>query len=178
MKPIPGYDGYFATECGQIFSAKSNSFLKHNFHNFGYPVVCLYIGGKGKYKTKSVAVHRLVLLAYRGESHGLVCAHLDGNPKNNNLSNLKWVTQKENLGHMVKHGTSARGEKNGNSKFTLEDVISIRASFRSDGKKRTNIKLLAEKYQTNIERIRRIVRGLDWAWFQDHITPSGMPRLD
>lgn len=56
------------------------------------------------------AVHRIVLEAFVGlRPEGMVCRHLDGNGLNNNLSNLKWGTVKENYKDMVKHGRSLRG---------------------------------------------------------------------
>lgn len=43
-----------------------------------------------------VMVHRLVLVKYKG-SQPLECDHKDGNKSNNALSNLRYVTRKENM---------------------------------------------------------------------------------
>src|SRR4051794_38431819 len=53
-------------------------------------------------------IHRLVLEAFVGPCpDGLECRHLDGDPGNNLLSNLKWGTRLENFQDSVKHGTAA-----------------------------------------------------------------------
>lgn len=50
------------------------------------------IKGKKKY------VHRLVLEAFTSinEGEGKLCDHIDRNPLNNHISNLRWVSHKEN----------------------------------------------------------------------------------
>lgn len=47
-------------------------------------------------------VHRLVLHAFdpRENEDELEAHHIDGNPSNNNLSNLMWVTHKENVSYI------------------------------------------------------------------------------
>lgn len=88
-------------------------------------------------------VHRLVLGAFVGPCPGgMQCAHLDGDPANNNLENLAWVTPAENCKQRDDHGTTARGarhgmtrqenkakvtgSRNGNSRLTDRQVLEIR----------------------------------------------------
>ncbi|ALM63277.1 HNH endonuclease [Lactococcus phage 936 group phage Phi19.2] len=47
-------------------------------------------------KGKDMYVHRLVMLAFYGKSD-LTVDHIDGNKENNNLNNLEYVTQAENV---------------------------------------------------------------------------------
>ena len=47
-------------------------------------------------KGKDMYVHRLVMLAFCGKSD-LTVDHIDGNKENNNLNNLEYVTQAENV---------------------------------------------------------------------------------
>lgn len=49
-------------------------------------------------------VHRLVLHAFdpRENEKELEVHHIDGNPANNNLNNLMWVTHEENIGFIPK----------------------------------------------------------------------------
>lgn len=65
----------------------------------GYHVVTLY--HESRFKVKRVPV--LVLEAFVGPrpSHKHVAMHLDNNKLNNNLSNLKWGTDSENVRHSV-----------------------------------------------------------------------------
>lgn len=56
--------------------------------------VCLWKDGK----EKTFLVARLVALAWcDGYSDGMTVDHVDGNPTNNNASNLEWVTLAENI---------------------------------------------------------------------------------
>lgn len=50
-------------------------------------------------KQYNVGVHRLILHAFdpRDNEDELEVHHIDGNPANNNLDNLKWVTHEENI---------------------------------------------------------------------------------
>lgn len=81
-------------------------------------------------KRKTSKIHRLVLEAFVGPCpSGMVTRHLDGNPKNNKLNNLKWGTHSENTQDSIKHGTffgsKSYGVNNGNSKLTENDVKRI-----------------------------------------------------
>jgi hypothetical protein len=87
--------------------------LKQKVCKKGYYNICLCKDNVKKF----YRVHILVASTfYKGRPEGLDCAHLDGNKANNNISNLKFVTRKENESHKVIHGTRAVGDKNGNSK--------------------------------------------------------------
>lgn len=57
-------------------------------------------------------IHRLVLEAFVGPCpEGMQCRHLDGDPANNRLSNLKWGTPKENQADRERHGRTCRGDR-------------------------------------------------------------------
>ena len=45
---------------------------------------------------KGILVHRLIMEAFHGKSD-LTVDHIDGNKENNNLNNLEYVTQAENV---------------------------------------------------------------------------------
>lgn len=64
---------------------------------------------RGKVK-RSHLVHVLVLSAFgclRPEE-SIECRHLDGNPSNNVVSNLKWGSRSENMLDRIAHGTHHR----------------------------------------------------------------------
>ena len=50
-------------------------------------------------KRVNIGIHRLVLHTYdpRPNENELEVHHIDGNPANNNLNNLQWVTHEENI---------------------------------------------------------------------------------
>lgn len=73
-------------------------------------------------KRCSVGVHRLVLMAFVGmPEEGQVCRHLDGNPGNNNLSNLAWGTVLENYQDSVKHGTAFHWGLKAGERMSVEE---------------------------------------------------------
>ncbi|PKY56606.1 His-Me finger endonuclease [Rhizophagus irregularis] len=63
----------------------------------------LHIGYR-KVAREGYLVHRLVALAFCSKEEGKYVNHIDGNPTNNNASNLEWCTQKENTQHAVRLG--------------------------------------------------------------------------
>ena len=133
-KPIPGYSRYEVSDTGSVRriatmgSYKAGGILKGGVAKFGYPTVTLQ-GDDGKQKNK--LVHQFVCAAFNGPkpSSKHCVAHNDGNPQNNNASNLRWATQSENILDAVKHGTLVdnAGEKHGNAKLTEDLVRAIRS---------------------------------------------------
>jgi len=71
----------------------------HFIDNFGYPSISLWKDGKRKTKR----IHRIEADSFLGES-SLHIDHIDGDKTNNNLSNLEYVTNRENTsrGHVLR----------------------------------------------------------------------------
>jgi len=103
---VPEYEGlYSVTEDGQVYAWPKKSrltgrWLKQTEDRYGYFYVCLYKDGK----TKKKKVHRLVMESIYPWMEKKHVNHLDGNKKNNCLSNLEWCTPKENKIHAFKTG--------------------------------------------------------------------------
>lgn len=136
-KPIPGYRGYWASDRGRIKTWDKILIPRLNKKKWGYPEVEVWTGGilvcehcyrrKGS-KSVRRKVHRLVMGAFHGDCpEGLQVGHLDGNPMNNNLANLKYVTIKENAEHRIQHGTNNQGSRQWKAKLTEDQVRLIRA---------------------------------------------------
>lgn len=89
MKRIPDYDGYFVTKDGQVFSKKNNKFLKSRDNGEHLSVI---LSSEGIGFTKVIS--RLVFEAYNGETSKCIY-HIDGNYKNNSLSNLEAIDWSE-----------------------------------------------------------------------------------
>ncbi len=102
--------------------------VKPIFNNHGYFVVNL----TADKKRSQMPVHRVVLDSFvRTKEHGEVCRHLDGNKENNNINNLVWGTQKENVNDQLIHGTQRIGELNGSSKLCESSVRYIRSTSKT-----------------------------------------------
>ena len=134
-RAIPGFPSYEASSAGQIRRCVQVS-PKHPVRGR-----CLkprplkrghcYVNIRNEEGViKSVYVHRLVALTFLGPppttKHQV--AHWDGDATNNNLSNLRWATNKENCQDSVRLGRSGRpsGEKAGKAKLTNEQAAAIR----------------------------------------------------
>lgn len=101
LKPIPAFKGYQITRSGNIFSEKSNKFLKVNVDRFkkvGSRRVSVSLYQDGKRKT--MLLHRLIALTYlENPDNKPEVNHKDGNYYNNDCNNLEWVTGIENMNH-------------------------------------------------------------------------------
>jgi hypothetical protein len=119
-------------------------------HPQGYLQVLIYRPGQHRLCRR---VHALVCEAFHGpRPEGQEVRHLDGNPANNNASNLRWGTHSENVIDSINHGTKfvPRGELQRTSKLTGQDILEIRSSNQSQAE-------LALKYgvtQGHISNIR------------------------
>ena len=89
---IHGYPNYTISEDGNIWSKKKNIFLKGSLNKKGYLQITVSKNGK----TKTIGLHRLLALHFipNPENKSTV-DHIDRNPLNNSLSNLRWATQSE-----------------------------------------------------------------------------------
>ena len=111
-----------------------------NINSVGYATVSLIDWCSGTQTTHSV--HSLMLTAFRGPrpSDRHVCGHRDGNPLNNHISNLAWITWEENEADKRRHGRMLLGAHNHQSKLTDSKVRAMRSgrecgsSFRELGK--------------------------------------------
>jgi hypothetical protein len=100
FREIPGWPGYAASDDGRIWSCKGGAWGWHNDRwtelcyavNNCYRVAQLFDGEK----TKKIAIGRLVLLTFVGESPpGRVARHLNGDPEDDRLDNLAWLCRKD-----------------------------------------------------------------------------------
>lgn len=116
---IPGYENYIAYTDGTI--SRNGRKLRHRTKRTGYQEVVLSVDGK----PKSLSVHRLICLAFRGIPDGYVVNHKDGDKTNNCLSNLEAITPEQNFEHARKY-TVRRGEQVNTAKVSREAVELIR----------------------------------------------------
>ena len=109
-KDIDGYEGkYKIYEDGRVWSYKYNKFMKAFTNNTGY----YRIGLSKDNKNKKFLLHRLLAINFIPNPNNLPDVdHFDRNNKNNDLSNLRWVTPGENSENTGMHIDNLLGEKN------------------------------------------------------------------
>lgn len=110
-KPFPNTTNYFVSNLGRVKVIKSKKYprgiIKDNDTLYkdrdGYPHIS-YKDINGK--SKGSSVHRLVAKAFipNADSSKTCVNHIDGNRANNKVSNLEWVTPKENVYHSFQYG--------------------------------------------------------------------------
>ncbi len=87
MKTIPNHPDYKITEDGQVWSNRRVMFLKPSLNRDGYETVKLCSNGKQWRRF----VHRLMALTYLPNPENRRCVdHINGNRKDNRLSNIQW----------------------------------------------------------------------------------------
>ena len=95
-RPIPGYPDFFITPRGEVISQIRGYpvELYHRLTSAGYVQVGLTVSAG---KRRSELVHRLLGIVFIPGDHTLTIDHRDGNPLNNNLDNLRWMTRADNV---------------------------------------------------------------------------------
>ena len=111
---------YADLENGIIYGTKGQKLIPCKTHN-GYYTVTV--------NNKRQKVHRLILMtATQSDGNGLQVNHKDGNKANNKLSNLEWVSAKENTMHAernnLRHHKPSKIRKD--RKLIDEEVIMIK----------------------------------------------------
>lgn len=106
-------------------------------------------------------LHRLVLNTFIGQCppEKRECRHLDGNPKNNSVKNLKWGTAKENQRDRLRHNTANIGERHPRRKFKEKEIIFIQSLINRGIKQH----LIMKMFKISRIQIYRIKRKITWS---------------
>lgn len=118
-KNITGYEGLYQIYPNSwIYSIKSNKFLKPNVSKDGYLYVVLCKGGK----VKTHKIHRIVAVHFGENPNNYTYVdHLDRNRLNNDISNLRWCSSRQNHQNRTdqsKYGHNIR--KTNSGKFQVQ----------------------------------------------------------
>ena len=101
-KSIDNFSNYEISNTGKVKNIITNKIISQCVNSSNYKKVILTNEGKER---KNLYVHRLIALKFIENPQNLpIVNHKDGNKWNNNISNLEWVTHKENDSHAVKLG--------------------------------------------------------------------------
>lgn len=163
-KDIIGYEGlYQISNLGNIKT--------FNWRNTGKTAILKLCKNKNGYlgtaltkngKLKSVEIHRLLALHFLPNTENKKQVnHINGIKADNNISNLEWLTQKENIQHAFKTGLNKglKGEKNGRCKLTNIQVIKIRQKYNT---KEKTVMQLSNEYNMNWSTINDLVKNITW----------------
>jgi hypothetical protein len=168
-RPVVGYEGYY--EVSSQGRVRGLERIVPRYPNttvwrpagpvspqkgpYAYLRVSLNRNGKKKY----INVHTIVCAAFLGaRPKGYECRHIDGNAKNNRISNLCYSTHKENIADKASHGTLARGETHGVARLTGADVRRILDLYPSMYQRE-----IAALLGVGKTTIGRVLRGQTWS---------------
>lgn len=119
--PVPGYEGlYSVSDQGRVRAEAKvtlrNGIVQPRKQRMLSPVPLprghLKVRLVREGHTKAFLVHRLVLLAFVGPCpEGMEGCHLDDDPANNHLSNLRWDSRSANMHDRVRNGRHHNARK-------------------------------------------------------------------
>lgn len=178
-KDIPGYEGYYqASNLGNIRSVdrvvingsgknshtshiKGKMLKQYISRKNGYAYVALSVNGVSKTKR----VHVLIAKTWiDNPCNKPQVNHIDGNKANNNINNLEWVTQSENMLHAYNTGLE---KKNGKAVIDLD----TREIFETitDAAKSIGINCRCSMIQRVCDGRRSHYRNRHFAYYEDYL---------
>jgi hypothetical protein len=145
-------ENYEVTICGKIFHKEKKNMVKTSKATRGYLTCSLYNGNL--YKT--FYVHRLVALTHIPKIEGKhLVNHKDGNKTNNNITNLEWMTPRENSMHSIRVLKKEVGEKHSRCRLPNEIVLGILSGKITND----DFENIAQKYGVGITHLKNIKAG-------------------
>ena len=173
MREIKGWEGYFVTNTGDVYSTRRGSLKKRKtmISRNGYVQVGLSDGGK----IHNLGVHRFVAEAFVENPEGKPQVnHIDGDKTNNNAANLEWCTASENQRHAVLMGLTKSGESHNRTEYTNAQVHSL-CQHLQDGL--YNDKTLSKMLGITESVISKVVRKEAWVHISRYYDLPKRPNL-
>lgn len=168
-KDIPGFPNYQVSNIGRV--RNTGYWLEHGCRGGGivrqyYPPKVLKQEATGKFGhrrvrlrnqdgAKRLMVHFLVMQSFVGPCPpNMEVCHIDGDPSNNSVENLRYDTRQEN------QRDKFRMNRGPTQKLTEEDVAEIRLRMQCG---ETNNEL-SKSFGVGPRQIGCIRRGVSWGW--------------
>jgi len=159
-KPVPGYEGiYEISNFGKVNSIKDGERFPRKLNATTH-----YTSFSAKklpeHKSqKSFYIHRLVAQVFIGpRPEGCIIRHLDGDRRNNHVSNLAYGTKEENVADTIAHGSCAK-ENNGRALFTNAGVLAVKMLIERG----VSLSEIARGCGVSISTIHAIKTGRNWS---------------
>jgi 5-methylcytosine-specific restriction endonuclease McrA len=164
------YEDYIVYSDGRVWSDARNRFLVPSKTRNGYRRVALHHDND----VYRMSLHRLVAMTFMSEGDfSLHVNHIDGNPENNHLSNLEWVSCSDNRRHAYRIGSQrADGVHNGRAKLTFEKAEKIRELVES-GFARKDV---AKTYNISRQTVDRIINKESRGGWKEESMPKASNR--
>lgn len=181
-KDIPGYEGiYQASNLGRAKGlARTIETRPGVFAKSKQKILVPYNGKSGDFyttynfskngKATKTLMHRIVASLFVPNPENYPCInHKDGDKTNCKATNLEWCTHSQNTRHAYKNGLMGfmlnAGEKNGRSKLTTEEVMTMREiydNFMGEFSPSDLHDDLAEVFEVHRTSVIRIVKRTHW----------------
>ena len=161
IKDIKGFEGrYTISNLGIVRSKLTNIIMKPNITKFGYARVNLRKAKSREYK--SYFIHRLVAAHFLANPDNLPeVNHIDCNRLNNVVTNLEWVSKKDNIKHSFIYGSAShKGLRNPNAKLNKDDIVAIKALHKTNKFYNTQI---AKIFRVSSSTIDNIINNTTWS---------------
>lgn len=185
-KAVKGYEGYYEVSdfgrvrrVGSASGTQTGRLLKPTtiYYDTGgrKPYLCAVVSLSKDSQVRRFRLSRLVSETFYGPCpKGIQVNHKDGNPLNNELSNLEYATNRDNALHASKMGLLVHGEDHQGAKITEQDVLDIREAVARGTSTYEN---LMQHYGLNKSTIWAIVYHRTWKHVGGPPPPTGDLRI-
>lgn len=165
LLPLSQAPDYYVTVDGRVFTDRVSTRhrngglreVKQSTSAAGYRYIRAVVGGRAT----ALFIHRVMAAMFLpppAEGQNVV-RHLDGNPANNEIANLAWGTQADNMADCIRHGRTLKGIKNPNAKLTAKRVVLVRGLNEEGFSQRA----IAAFFGVSPKAVERACNGETWA---------------
>ena len=163
IKPVPGFEEhYYITSMGRVWSTYSNKWLIPTANRRGQYVRYYVSLGRGNKRY----IHRLVAEAFLDNPLSLPeIDHIDTDPTNNCVENLRWVTHDDNMANPM------TADKIKTNTGYLKEIIDVQT-----GETFIGVKAVCEKYNvckaTVTNHLTNKVKNPRWQFTGNRFRPN------